>query len=109
VSNVTRAFWIPVGVGTAFGALLGLLAGMAEARECGSHLGPVALILGTWFLFLLGIVVSIGGLLAAAIGAWRSDPKTLRSGLGVLVAGILLPLVYFAVTAVIRMAACGSI
>jgi hypothetical protein len=103
-----RSFFAPVAIASAFGALLGTVAGVTEARQCVSHLGPLGLILGIWALFLIGVLVAIGGLLTFGMGWWRKDKGTIQTGLGMVLAWVALPATYFVVTATLRVAGCGN-
>jgi hypothetical protein len=48
-------------------------------------------------------------LLVCGIGLWRHENSTIRSGVGLLLAGIALPTSFYLVTATLAQAACGRI
>ena len=100
-----RRFFIPIVVAVAIAFVTGIWVGNREASLCGDEMGGMGLVLGTWFLFLFGVLLGIAGLVAAAIGRSRHDSKTVWFGIGLLVAGGVLPATFFVLVRTIGV--CG--
>src|SRR5688500_13389953 len=84
-----RGVLIAVVIAIAIGALLGLFA--VADYTCDSAIpsfrGAIILV----FLLVIAGPLVIGGLLVVAIGWWRRDAATIRSGVAMLLVGVALP------------------